>query len=173
MTIREALYELLKDKFAFDLRLGTVVPGSVSGGFCQVVPFDTEDENGNGSPMPNVRLQSNSGNGIILTPADGSVVVIGKLIEPDYCVLLYSSLVNIQMLDGSYGGLVEVANLTSKLNNLENKVNNIISVFNTHVHTGVVTGSGSSATTPTLISGTLTPTNRGDIENTKITHGSP
>ncbi|MEI8111180.1 MAG: hypothetical protein WCH59_09345 [Chitinophagia bacterium] len=73
-----------------------------------------------------------------------------------------------QFNDGSLGGLVKVIELTQKLNNLENKVNSLISVFNSHVHTGVTTGAGASGTTPTTVTGTLTPTQRADIENTKI-----
>jgi hypothetical protein len=77
----------------------------------------------------------------------------------------------IKLNDGSMGGLVKVIQLTQKLNNLENKVNQLITAYNSHVHTGVTTGPGSSAITPSTVSGTLTPTNRGDIENEKIVHG--
>ena len=77
----------------------------------------------------------------------------------------------IKLNDGSMGGLVKVIELTQKLNNLENKVNQLITSFNSHVHAGVTTGAGSSATTPTPVSGTLVVTNRGDIENNKILQG--
>lgn len=77
----------------------------------------------------------------------------------------------IKLNDGAMGGLVKVIQLTQKLNNLENKVNALITAYNTHVHTGVTTGAGSSAATPSTVSGNLTPTNRGDIENDKVKHG--
>lgn len=70
--------------------------------------------------------------------------------------------------DGSLGGMVKVNDILTKLNNLENKVNAIISAFNSHVHTGVTTGAGSSGVTPTSITGTLTPTTKSEIENNKI-----
>lgn len=73
-----------------------------------------------------------------------------------------------QFNDGSLGGLVKVVELTQKLNNLESKVNSLITAFNSHVHTGVTTGAGASGTTLTTVTGTLTPTQRADIENTKI-----
>jgi hypothetical protein len=77
----------------------------------------------------------------------------------------------IKLNDGAMGGLVKVIQLTQKLNNLENKVNQLITAYNSHVHTGVTTGPGSSATTPTQVTGSLTPTQRADIENEKIVHG--
>lgn len=76
---------------------------------------------------------------------------------------------DIKFNDGTFKGLVKVVELTTKLNNLENKVNSIISTFNSHIHTS---GGAGSPTTPTTspISGTLTPTQQADIENTKIQH---
>ena len=65
---------------------------------------------------------------------------------------------------GTNGGIVNVNDLVTKLNNLENKVNTIITTYNLHVHpsTGVVT--------PQQITGNLTPTVKADLEDTKITH---
>jgi hypothetical protein len=70
---------------------------------------------------------------------------------------------------GDNKGLVKVVSLTTKLNNLENKVNEIISTFNAHFHTSAAAG---SPTTPTAtpIVGIIIPTQQEDIENTKITH---
>lgn len=80
----------------------------------------------------------------------------------------------IQLLDGSLGGLVKVIDLTTKLNNLENLVNDLISKYNSHTHILTLSsGTGTAAPTVTTETQTLTPTNRGDIENTNITHGNP
>ena len=76
-----------------------------------------------------------------------------------------------QFNDGSLGGLVKIIDLTTKLNNLENKVNALLSAFNTHTHILTLTsGTGTAAPTTSPVTGTLTPTVRGDIEDTKITH---
>ena len=77
----------------------------------------------------------------------------------------------IQFNDGSYGGLVQVINLVQKLNNLENLVNDLVAKFNMHVHPGVQSGAGSTGPTVSLETGTLTPTEQADIENTEVTHG--
>jgi hypothetical protein len=65
---------------------------------------------------------------------------------------------------GGKDGLVNVNDLVTKLNNLESKVNTIISTFNAHVHPA------SGVISPTPIVGSLTPTNKSDIEDTNITH---
>ena len=72
----------------------------------------------------------------------------------------------ITLNDGAYGGLVKVIDLVTKLNNLENKVNSIITAYNAHSHPG------NGLPTASTITGSLIPTNRNDIENTKINHGS-
>lgn len=69
---------------------------------------------------------------------------------------------------GENAGMVLVIPLTQKLNNLEDKVNDIINQHNTHVHPGVSSGSSSTATTTQLVIGELTPTQQSEIENQKV-----
>lgn len=74
--------------------------------------------------------------------------------------------------DGSLGGLVKVIQLTQKLNNLENLVNDLITKYNSHTHILTLsTGTGTAAPTTTTETQTLTPTQREDIENTAIKQG--
>ena len=70
-----------------------------------------------------------------------------------------------------YKGLVINDSLVTKLNNLENKVNDLIMAYNYHTHTGVQTGGGTSGTTPTVITGSLTPTNETELQNQNVKHG--
>lgn len=168
MTAREAILEIVKDKFKHRLRLGIVKAGSVAAGLCTVIPFDSEDVNGVGSEILEVRIQANPGNGIKPTPTDGSIVLIGEIAPFDYAILMYSALDSITFMDGSLGGLVQVVALTTKLNNLENLVNDLISKYNVHTHPV----SGASTGVPVIPEPTtLTPTVRANIENSKITHG--
>jgi hypothetical protein len=77
-----------------------------------------------------------------------------------------------QFNDGRFGGLTKVEVLTQKLNNLENLVNGLIKLYNTHTHTVTVAGSqGEAAATLATEHGILTLTRQSDIENTSITHG--
>ena len=138
---------------------------------------DVEAVSGNASTLiSGVKFQAAIGDGVDYVPTEGSVVKVlfSKYTTP--LIVQYSDIEKmfiaataIQYNDGALGGLVNVIDLTEKLNNLENKVNSIINTFNTHTHTSG--GAGSPTTPPTAaISGTLTPTNRADIEDTNIKH---
>lgn len=95
---------------------------------------------------------------------------LGILLEIANTKLLFKDGLT-QFNDGALGGLVKVIDLTTKLNNLENKVNALLSAFNSHTHILTLTsGTGTAAPTVAPVAGTLTPTVRGDIEDTKITH---
>lgn len=121
-----------------------------------------------------VRLMAdneNSDKGIYFKPTVDSWVMITPQDEATYFISMYSEVDEIWLHGNQYDGLVKVGDLVTKLNNLENKVNSIISTFNSHVHTGVTTGGGSSAVSPTPVTGTLTPTQQTDIENPIVKHG--
>lgn len=68
---------------------------------------------------------------------------------------------------GQLGGMVKVIDLTQRLNLIENKLNEFIITYNTHTHNVTAIG---SPTGPAIlpVTGTVTPTKRSDIENSKI-----
>ena len=125
----------------------------------------------------NVRLMAAVDDGMLLVPAIDSPVIIAWSTRNQPYVALFSQLQDVYLsadgvvtLQGSdFGGLVKVGELVQKLNNLENKVNNIISSYNAHVHTDPQGGTVGPASNQ--VSGTLTPTVNADIENTKVVHG--
>lgn len=110
--------------------------------------------------------------GIVQIPVVGSTVLVGSIGNKVSvrAVIMVSEVEETLFNGGENGGLIKISELVTKLNNLENKVNDIVSKFNSHVHTGVTTGGGSSGTTPTAVSGTLTPTEQGDLEDVKVKH---
>lgn len=116
------------------------------------------------------RLMASVDDGILIVPAiDSTVVVSGSdFVAPS--IVQYSEVEKIILRGGDLGGLVKVIELTKKLNNLENKLNSLITKYNTHTHNVTAVG---SPTGPGLQpeTGTLTPTQRTDIENKSITHG--
>lgn len=80
----------------------------------------------------------------------------------------------VQLQDGSLGGLAIVDKLVEKYNNLENLVNNLISLYNTHIHIAIDSITAAPITvapTVSLQSNVLIPTQALDIENTDVTHG--
>lgn len=155
--------------------LGTVV--SIQGNTCTCI-IDDELE------LPNCHLQSTVCDGFLLIPAVGSSVVILNSKKNDPIVVSFGDLDHVYLQvgessievaksgeitlnDGNLGGLVKVADIVAKLNNLENKVNSIISNYNSHLHSN---GNGGSPTGTPLapITGTLNPTQQADIENLKV-----
>jgi hypothetical protein len=139
-----------------------------------------------GLVIPNVRLQaidSEQDNGWLIFPKVGTTVILGKLDNINtFFVAMFSEVEEIYLKvdgveklkitkdeiifdEGTKGSLVEIGKLVSRMNLIENKVNSIISTFNSHVHPE--TGSTTS-TTATPVSGTLSTTNASNLENDKI-----
>lgn len=116
------------------------------------------------------RLMASVDDGMLCIPeVDSSVVVmLSKTVDP--VIIMYSGIDKIVMRGGQFDGLTKVEKLTEKLNNLENKVNDLITWTGTHTHVGVTSGPSSTGTA-TPVTGTLTPTQQSDIENDNITHG--
>ena len=138
--------------------------------------------------IESVRLMASLDDGVLIVPTIGSTIFVtysdfnvpfvALFSEVDQVLFISGSsqlsIVDgkIMLNDGSYGGLVEVTALVTKLNNLENLVNDLITKYNAHTHILTLSsGSGTAAPTATAEGQTLTPTQRGDIENTLITHG--
>jgi hypothetical protein len=135
---------------------------------CAVEPAD-------GPEVFDVRLKAaidGVTDGLVQIPTVGSTVLMALIgnDENTRVILAFSEVEKVVMFNGENDGLVKINDLVTKLNALENKVNDIVSKFNIHVHTGVTTGGGSSGTTPTTVSGTLTETQKSDLENTKVLH---
>lgn len=116
-------------------------------------------------------LTAGISDGFVITPEIGSMVYVlmSKYTLP--FIITYSDITQFDVMGGEFGGLVKVVELTQKLNNLENKVNEIISIFGTHTH-GVVTVGAPTSPTTTPIAGSLTVTQRANIENININHGT-
>lgn len=127
--------------------------------------------NGN-ADIIDVRLMTIAGNGFLIIPAVNSKVTVSFLDNSSGYVSQFSTVTEIQLNGDTYSGLVKIADLVTKLNNLENKVNDLITAMNTHVHTGVTTGAGSSAIGTVPIVGALTPTVQANLENTTVKHGN-
>ena len=155
MNIREAIQQMTKDPVSFKgMRLGTVVSIDDVARTCVVNVLDSETD------IPGVRLHVSgiSENGAYYKPAIDSLVGIMPLFSFEYAVVLYSKISEIVFLDGSFGGIVKVEDLTTKLNNLENKVNAIIT--------------WGATVSPPLTTPPLVTTNQAEIENPLITHGT-
>jgi len=163
MTIREAIRDIAGTQQERNL-FAKVVSVDASAKTCKVETIADEME------IFDVRLVANSGDGILMIPSIDSIVGVSMINDVEGYVSLYSQIDSIQYGDGSFDGMVKVIDLTSKLNALENKVNDMISVFNAHIHTA--TGSTAPTTPPTSNqSPTISVTSQSEIENERIKHG--
>lgn len=165
MNIREIIQMISKQDGSANLLLCTVSEINVMDSTCKCSPINGDAD------ILEVRLQATLGGGLYLKPVEGSLVLVVMANDTLGFVVLTSELEEVVYFDGSLGGLIRINDLVTKVNAIENKVNEIISTFNTHVHSGVTTGAGSSAVTPTGIVGTLTNTVVADLENDKVKHG--
>jgi hypothetical protein len=117
------------------------------------------------------RLMASVDDGMLCIPKVGSTVVVMLSTTVEPVIIMYSDIEKIVMRGGQYKGLSKVEKLKEKLNNLENKVNELITFSSTHTHAGVTTGAGVTGTPTPPVTGNLTPTTQAEIENENITHG--
>jgi len=119
--------------------------------------------------------------GIKLLPKKDSVVIVERIGKSnELFITMYSEIDSIlwevenmkffvdkdgfAFNDGNNDGIPKVNPVTQQLNKLENKVNQVIAQYNSHAH------SANGAPTTSLITGTLTTTNKDDLENKDVKH---
>jgi hypothetical protein len=117
--------------------------------------------------VPGVRLRASElddSSHILITPKVGSPVILGSLSGDlsNLVVLQVDHVASITVNGGSLGGLINIAQLTAKLNRL-------VDAFNAHTHSVTVAHPGGTFTT--LAPGSSTPSfNKKDYEDTTVTH---
>lgn len=150
---------------------------------CKVNSVDTSARTCEVSPLNgkadlfDVRFQAELSltEGLFIEPKVDSTVLVAFINSVQAAVVLCSEVENIYIdtqgdtifNGGTLDGMVKVGDLVTKLNNLENKVNDLVTWSSTHTHTGVTLGTSSSGTAVGVV-GTLTPTQQSELENTKI-----
>jgi hypothetical protein len=160
--------------------LCTIESVSESNSTCSCTPISGPAISG----LENVLLQAEANDGLLLIPSVGSTVIVGISATDVPFVAMFEDIDKVKLKigdstlevtdglfkfnDGTNGGMALMLKLVDQYNKIENKVNDLITKYNLHVHPGVQTGSGSTGTTTTTETGSLALTARGDIENTKI-----
>ena len=117
---------------------------------------------------------------ILLVPKVDTAVIVGSLSGDlsELVVLKADEIESIEVNGGKLGGLINIDDLTDKLNELVNEVNALKNAFNGHTHTGTISGScptgtvsGScSCTAPTEKAQNASKFNKDDYEDTTVTH---
>lgn len=150
---------------------------------CKVNSVDTSARTCEVSPLNgkadlfDVRFQAELSltEGVFIEPKVDSTVLVAFINSVQAAVVLCSEVENIYIdtqgdtifNGGANDGMVKVIELVQKLNNLEYKVNDLVTWTSTHTHTGVTLGPDSSGTAVGVV-GTLPITQQAHIENTKI-----
>lgn len=128
-----------------------------------------------GAELQDVRIQASIGSsiGLFIEPEVDSKVVVSFLSREIAYISLYSEIKNVHLNftekvifnDGNNGAMVKIGDLVTQLNDIENKVNDIIAVYNGHTH--VETGASTNPTL-SLVTGFLPLTTVTDIDNPEI-----
>jgi hypothetical protein len=172
--IREAVRQLAGTHLVDKTHVAVAQVVSVDIDACTCVVLQVT---GQTSATRTASLMTDVGDGFLLIPAIDSTVIIAWSDRNRPYVAMFSDLQDvyldatgkITMNQGVLGGLVKVRDLVTKLNTIENKLNQMIASYNAHVHPDPVSGITGAPTVP--ITGTLTPTQVVDIENPNVTHG--
>lgn len=131
-----------------------------------------------GTLYPDVRKRAamkEDKEGIIITPAVGSTIIVSRIGKSDELfVSMFSSVESIVIDGGENLGIIKIEELTKKLNALVKSVNVLIEQFNSHTHLVSTTGtasaqSGTAAKVATSVS-KAQDFERSDYENEKIKH---
>lgn len=184
--IDEAVKKLAGTQFKDDVTIviATVVSYDIPSRTCYCTPISGEAV----TDLPNVALMAEVDDGILLLPTVGSTVfvlysthhapIIALFSEVDQIVLIsggaqikISKTGQIQLNDGSYGGLIQIAQLISKINNLEKDLNTLKTAFTDWVPVPDDGGAALKAAAATWASNEITLTQQAEIENTTVTHG--
>jgi hypothetical protein len=176
MNIQEAIKMIAQRELAraeMYCVLCTVNSVDTSERTCEVTPLNGKAD------LFDVRFQAELSltEGMFIEPKVNSTVLVAFINSVQAAVVMCSEIENIYIdtqgdtvfNGGQNDGMVKVGDLVTKLNNLENKVNDLVTWTSTHTHTGVTPGPGSTGTAVGIV-GTLTPTQQSDLENTKVQH---
>ena len=161
---------LNKDKIYADFGIASEV--ELVNNTCTVTPVSGD------APRLGVKFFpiSTSTAGLLLAPANDSTVGYVYTSPTDAFITLFGEVDDIIFQGGTNEGLVKVVELTAKINDLENLLNDLISKYNAHIHittatVGATTVPGVIAPTTSLETTIIAPiTNKTEIQNDKFKH---
>lgn len=160
MTVKEAIRELAGNAVVF--RLAKVLSIDNTARTCEI-------EYQNGGTDPQVRLQAKMQitGGWLLIPTVGSDVIIAYLNKNTAFVILCSEVDKVIINGGNNDGLVNIVDLTTKLNQLISEIKTLKQDYVSHTHP---TPSGPSSAPTVPFTGTFSNFNKTDYEDINVTH---
>jgi len=167
-NLGDLIRELVKGEEEIYSKVCKVV--SISGDSAELAPLDGD------ANLLSVKLISGTAETpFLVVPEIDSVVLATFISRNTAFISLCSEVKEIQLRGGEFGGLVKVGDLLGKINSLEEKLNSLISKYNTHTHittATVLSGPPGIIAPPTAVDTPIAPiTQREDLENKAVKHG--
>lgn len=140
----------------------------VDGQTCDVIIDDLE--------LSDVRLRAvvnDEQSGILVTPTVGSFVMITDLSngdKRDWAVVMYSQIDKIEINSGKNGGLINIKDLITQLNTIQDDINNLKNAITAWTPAPQDGGAALKTATSQWAAQQINKTKQADIEDTKITH---
>lgn len=158
---------------------GTYLKDIISIQLCNVDSVDSKNRQCDCTPIggdattniPGVLLCAENDNGLVVFPKVGSTVIVALSTRNTAFVMMYSGIDKVQFMDGSLGGMVKVIDLTTKLNNIENKIDDLITAISGWIPVPNDGGAALKVALTTWLATSLTPTTQSEIENKLILQG--
>ena len=117
--------------------------------------------------------QDNAPTGILVKPTVGSYILIADLSEgnkTDFAAVMFSQIDSITVNQGNNGGLVNITQLTQRLNNIENDINSLKQAFAAWTPVSQDGGAALRAAAAAWYGQQLQTTQNADYEDTSVKH---
>lgn len=135
---------------------------------CTVTPISGDAK----TEISGVMLMAEVSDGLFQVPKIDSTVIVGISTKQKSFVIMTSDVETMALIGDELGGIVKVIPLTEKLNNIEQDINDLKTIFST---TWIVVpsdgGAALKAAAATWAGIPLVETQQEEIENIKIKHG--
>lgn len=119
-----------------------------------------------------VMYQPNSAvDGYVIIPKDESIVVVSYMDDYTPYISMFSEVEEIHLAGVAYGGLAKTNDIKTKLNNLENKMNALITAMSTWVVVPNDGGAALKTAAAGFYGSSLTLTTQADISSQTVYHG--
>lgn len=135
---------------------------------CTLTPVGRQDK------YYNARLSAaeSVNQSLVVIPKSGSYVIAALINQNDVYVTMISESEKIMLHGETFGGLVKVEALVSRLNDIETTLDQLISNFKLHIHPGGTLPSGSTgAITPIPTIQDAGTSKLSDLQNENVKHG--
>ncbi len=126
--------------------------------------------------LADVRLRAvvnDEDSGILVTPKVGSFVMITDLSngdKRDWAVVMYSEVDKVEFNGGQNGGLINIKDLVSHINTIEDDLNNLKTAMSSWTPVAQDGGAALKGAISAWTGQSITKTKKSDIEDDKITH---